>query len=54
MTLLACKVLAPWLEVALVEGISLSAYLEDNRIAAETLEEGDTVCQEFARFITRA
>ena len=51
--LLTGEVLTPGLVGALVEGITLSAHLEDDRIATEALQERDAVAQELTCFFAR-
>ena len=51
--LLTGEVLTPGLVGALVEGITLSAHLEDNRVAAQTVEECDTIAEELTCLFAR-
>ena len=51
--LLTSEVLTPGLVGALVEGITLSTHLEDDRVAAQTMEECDAVAQELTCLFAR-
>jgi len=51
--LLTGEVLTPGLVGTLVESITLSAHLEDDRVATEALKECDAVTQELTGFFAR-
>ena len=51
--LLTGEVLTPGLVGALVESITLGTHLEDDRVAAQTVEECDTIAEELTGFFAR-